>query len=164
MEQLGSHWTDFHEIWYLNAFRKCDKNNGCVTWRLVYVYYTSSWILLELYMFQREGSPHQHDVSKTGSGRSVVLILFKQRLIGSLLAPSFCLRKSMICQVPSNFKIQLERVCGQTQLCQLRCLMTVLDNYMFRPLLATFRLSIREFCCIIVNYYVQCGGTPLHWT
>jgi hypothetical protein len=22
MEQLVSHWTDFHEIWYLNIFRK----------------------------------------------------------------------------------------------------------------------------------------------
>jgi len=22
MEQLGSHWTDFHEIWYLGIFRK----------------------------------------------------------------------------------------------------------------------------------------------
>ena len=22
MEQLGSHWTDFHEIWYLRFFRK----------------------------------------------------------------------------------------------------------------------------------------------
>jgi len=22
MEQLGSHWKDFHEIWYLNIFRK----------------------------------------------------------------------------------------------------------------------------------------------
>jgi len=22
MEQLGSHWTDFHEIWYLNICRK----------------------------------------------------------------------------------------------------------------------------------------------
>ena len=22
MEHLGSHWTDFHEIWYLNIFRK----------------------------------------------------------------------------------------------------------------------------------------------
>jgi len=38
MEQLGSDWTDFHEILYLNIFRKpvaknevslgCDKNNG----------------------------------------------------------------------------------------------------------------------------------------
>ena len=38
MEQLGSHWTDFHEIWYLIIFRKTvekiqvslksDKNNG----------------------------------------------------------------------------------------------------------------------------------------
>ena len=22
MEQLGPHWTDFHEIWYLTIFRK----------------------------------------------------------------------------------------------------------------------------------------------
>jgi len=34
MEQLGSHWTDFHEIWYLSTFRKfvekiqSYKNNG----------------------------------------------------------------------------------------------------------------------------------------
>ena len=38
MEQLGSHWTDFNEIWYLSIFRKSDekiqvlfksdKNNG----------------------------------------------------------------------------------------------------------------------------------------
>jgi len=37
-EQLGLHWTDFHEIWYLNIFRKyvekakvslkSDTNNG----------------------------------------------------------------------------------------------------------------------------------------
>ena len=52
------------------------------------------------------GSPHQHDVSETGSVRSVVLILLKERLIGSLLAPSFCLPKSMICQMASNFRIQ----------------------------------------------------------
>jgi len=39
------------------------------------------------------GSPHQHDVSETGSVRSVVLILLKQRPIGSLLAPPCCLPK-----------------------------------------------------------------------
>ena len=38
----------------------------------------------------------------------------------------------------------LERVCSQTQLCQLRRLMAILDNYMFRPLLAIFMLSLRE--------------------
>ena len=42
-EQLGSHWTDFHEILYLSIFRKSvakiqfslksDKNNGYFTWR-----------------------------------------------------------------------------------------------------------------------------------
>jgi hypothetical protein len=41
MEQLGSHWTDFHEILYLRIFRKyvekiqvslkSDKNNGYFT-------------------------------------------------------------------------------------------------------------------------------------
>jgi hypothetical protein len=27
MKQLGSHWTDFHEIWYFTIFRKSDKYN-----------------------------------------------------------------------------------------------------------------------------------------
>jgi len=41
MEQLGSQWTDFHEIWYLTIFRKSvekiqfslkyDNNNGYFT-------------------------------------------------------------------------------------------------------------------------------------
>jgi hypothetical protein len=48
MEQLGSHWTDFHEILYLSILRKstekiqvslkCDKNNGHFTWRSMYIY------------------------------------------------------------------------------------------------------------------------------
>jgi hypothetical protein len=25
MEQVGFHWTDFHEIWYLSTFRKSVK-------------------------------------------------------------------------------------------------------------------------------------------
>jgi len=25
MEQLGSHWTDFHAIWYLNVYRKSNQ-------------------------------------------------------------------------------------------------------------------------------------------
>jgi hypothetical protein len=43
MEQLGSHWTDFHEIWYLSIFRKSvkkiqvsftlDKSKRYFTWR-----------------------------------------------------------------------------------------------------------------------------------
>ena len=42
-EQLGSHWTDFHEIWYLNIFLeklekiqvslKLDKKNEHFSWR-----------------------------------------------------------------------------------------------------------------------------------
>ena len=48
MEQLGSDWTDFHEIWYLSIFRtsfgkiqvslKSDKNNGCFTWRRIFIF------------------------------------------------------------------------------------------------------------------------------
>jgi hypothetical protein len=42
MEQLGSHWTDFHENWHLNIFRKSiekiqvslkSDNNGYFRWR-----------------------------------------------------------------------------------------------------------------------------------
>ena len=48
-EQLGFHWTDFHEIWYLSIFRKSvkkfqvslklDKNNGYFTWIPIYIFY-----------------------------------------------------------------------------------------------------------------------------
>ena len=46
--QLGSHWTDFYEIWYLSIFRKpvskirvslkSDNNNRYFTWRPMYVF------------------------------------------------------------------------------------------------------------------------------
>jgi hypothetical protein len=56
MEQLGSHWTDFYEIWYLRIFKKIvkkikvllksDKNNGYFIWRPIYIYdYISKFIL-----------------------------------------------------------------------------------------------------------------------
>ena len=48
MEQLGSQWTDFHEIWNLSIFRnsvdkievlpKSDKNNAYFTWRPMYIF------------------------------------------------------------------------------------------------------------------------------
>ena len=48
MEQLSSHYTDFHEIWYLSIFwksvikiqvlLKSDKNNRYFTWRLTNIY------------------------------------------------------------------------------------------------------------------------------
>jgi hypothetical protein len=48
MEQLGSHWNDFHEIWYLCIFRKYVekfqvllkpyKNNGYFIWRPVSIF------------------------------------------------------------------------------------------------------------------------------
>ena len=48
MEQLGFHWTDFHEIWRLRNLRKYvdkikfalkfDKNNGYFTRRPMYIY------------------------------------------------------------------------------------------------------------------------------
>ena len=47
MKQLGSHWMDFHEIWYLRIFWKSvgkievlllsHKNNGYFTWRPIYI-------------------------------------------------------------------------------------------------------------------------------
>ena len=48
MEQLISHWTDFHEIWYLRINRKSvekiqvslksDENNRYFTWRPIYIF------------------------------------------------------------------------------------------------------------------------------
>jgi hypothetical protein len=48
MEQFGSHWTDFDEIWFLGFFRKyflnikvslkSDKNNGYFTRRRFHIY------------------------------------------------------------------------------------------------------------------------------
>jgi hypothetical protein len=47
MKQLGSHWTDFNEIWNLKIFRKSvqkiqvslksDKTEGYFTWRPIYI-------------------------------------------------------------------------------------------------------------------------------
>jgi hypothetical protein len=69
MEQLGSHWTYFHEILYLSIFRKyvekikvslkSDKNNGYHTWRPVYIFdhtsLSSSWN--EKYSRQNQNAP-----------------------------------------------------------------------------------------------------------
>jgi len=62
MEQLGSHWTDFREIWYLSIFRKADgkiqvslkydKNNGHFTWRPVHFWSYVAQFFLELEMLQ----------------------------------------------------------------------------------------------------------------
>ena len=48
VEQLGSHWTDFQETWYLSTFRKTvetfhvsvksDTNNGYFAWIAMYIY------------------------------------------------------------------------------------------------------------------------------
>jgi hypothetical protein len=48
MEQLGSYWKGFHEIWYLRILRKpvkkvqallkSDKSDGYFTWESVYIY------------------------------------------------------------------------------------------------------------------------------
>jgi hypothetical protein len=48
-EQLGSHYMDFHKIWYLSIFQISvmkiqvslisDKNNGYFTWRPIYIFY-----------------------------------------------------------------------------------------------------------------------------
>ena len=59
MEKLGSHWTDFHEIWYLSIFfrkslekilvsLKSDKNNGYVTWRPSTFMTIYRWVLLRM--------------------------------------------------------------------------------------------------------------------
>jgi hypothetical protein len=59
MGQLGSHWTNFHEILYLRIFfrnsvektdvsLKSDKNNGYLQWRPIYLLIISSSVLLRM--------------------------------------------------------------------------------------------------------------------
>jgi hypothetical protein len=58
MQQLGSHWTDFHETLYLSIFRKSvekiqdslipDKNNGTLNDDLCTFITVSRWILLRV--------------------------------------------------------------------------------------------------------------------
>ena len=60
--QLASHWKDFHEMWYLNTFRKSvkkirvsrnsDKYSGYFTCRTVSIYDTSLIFLLQWEIFQ----------------------------------------------------------------------------------------------------------------
>jgi hypothetical protein len=57
MEKFGSHWTNFHEIWYWNIFRKSVekiqvsvksvKNNEYFIWIPMYIMVISLWILLK---------------------------------------------------------------------------------------------------------------------
>ena len=57
MEQLGSHWTKFYEIWYLRIFRKSvekiqvsfksDKANGYFTWRPIYIFLSRSLLIMK---------------------------------------------------------------------------------------------------------------------
>jgi hypothetical protein len=53
MEELGSHWKDFHEVWYLSIFRKSveeiqvpsnSDNHQYFTWRQMYIVYNISLI------------------------------------------------------------------------------------------------------------------------
>jgi hypothetical protein len=61
MEKLGTHWTDFHETWYLRVFRKSieiiqvssksEENNGYFTWRPIYIFIISRSVLLRVRNF-----------------------------------------------------------------------------------------------------------------
>jgi hypothetical protein len=58
MEQLGSHWVDCNESWYLSIFQnpleknhvrlKWDKNKGYFTWRPVYIFIISCSVLFRM--------------------------------------------------------------------------------------------------------------------
>ena len=62
MEQLVSHWMDFHESWYLSIFRqsvekvqvllKSDESNTYFTWRPTYIYDNISQNFVEWAVFQ----------------------------------------------------------------------------------------------------------------
>jgi len=55
MEELGSHWMDFHEILYLRTYWKSvkklqvslkpDRNSGNCTWRPMYLWYHAEFFI-----------------------------------------------------------------------------------------------------------------------
>jgi hypothetical protein len=66
MEQLGSHWKDFHENWHLRIFGpsvmysqvslKSDKNKGYFTWRPIYICWSyHAHFFLEWEVFETKG-------------------------------------------------------------------------------------------------------------
>ena len=70
MEQLGSHWMDFHEIWYLstfpNSFAKIKvsfqsgKNSRYCTWRPMYIFIVPCSVLLRMWNVSEKNSCTQN--------------------------------------------------------------------------------------------------------
>jgi hypothetical protein len=73
MEQLGSHWTDFHEIWYFSIFRKyveeiqvslkSDNNKVYFTWpNILFLSYLTQffleWEMLETKIVEKNQNTH----------------------------------------------------------------------------------------------------------
>ena len=56
MEQLRSHWTDFHEIWYLRILRKISRENSRFNkigqeWRVLYMKTNTHFLSYLAYFF-----------------------------------------------------------------------------------------------------------------
>ena len=56
------------------------------------------------------------------------------------------------------YVMRVEGAVSCSGICQLRCLMTILDNYMFRPLLAIFRLSSKELKVLLYRRHMYIMG------
>jgi len=84
MKQLGSHWTDFHEIWYFVIFLKSDakiqvslksdKNNGHFTGHQSTIFIISHSFLLRMGILQITVV----DKIKTHTLRSIILFFFQK--------------------------------------------------------------------------------------
>jgi hypothetical protein len=70
MEQLGSHWTDFYEIWYLSIFRKfiekiqvsckSDNNSGHFTWTPMHIFIYLAQLFLKWIIFRTKVVEKKH--------------------------------------------------------------------------------------------------------
>ena len=105
MEQLGSHWTDFRDIWYLSIFRKLCRENSCLIkiWQGQRVFYIKAnvhvWqylaqIFLEWEIFQTkfvETIQYTFNVRQLSpeNRASVDLVLIKQQE-APYFSPAYC--------------------------------------------------------------------------
>jgi len=119
MEQLGSHWTDFHEIWYLRIFRKSvEKIQNMARMKVISVY------------IHTHIHTHAHTYTHTHTHRS------KRKL--PLFLPYFEFSRQIF-EKFSNIKFHENRSSGSRVVPYGMCVYIYIYMYIFRCILFSMR-------------------------
>jgi hypothetical protein len=125
MKQLGSNWTDFHEIWAffesvekIQVQLKSDNNNGYFTWRPMYIYNT---IALNAYL--------EWEIFQTK-----VVEKIKTRVLWSIIFPE----SRAVYDIMRTNMVEPDRPQMTIYMAHALC---VLDNYGYRHTLRIWNIS-----------------------